>query len=102
MSPIVYEDGSIAFRQKVLLSVVSNRPIRIRNIRSRSRNPGVTSAEVDFLKLINEISNGTIVKVNDTGGSFTAILCVKAVMFSFLLELLLAGRWNSPVLQNVV
>ncbi|KAL5965392.1 RNA 3'-terminal phosphate cyclase-like protein [Taenia solium] len=67
MPSIAYDDGSVAFRQKVLLSVVSNRPVHIRNVRSRSRNPGVTSAEVDFLKLINEISNGAIVEVNDTG-----------------------------------
>ncbi|KAH9282245.1 RNA 3'-terminal phosphate cyclase-like protein [Echinococcus granulosus] len=67
MPPIVYEDGPVGFRQKILLSVISNRPIRIKNIRSKSKNPGVTSAEVDYLKLINELSNGAIVKVNDTG-----------------------------------
>ena len=63
----VYDDGSLGFRQKVVLSAITNQPIRIKNIRSRSKSPGVTSAEVDLLKLINEISNGAIIKINDTG-----------------------------------
>ena len=67
MPPLVYDDGSVGFRQKIVLSAISNQPIRIKNIRSRSKNPGVTAAEVDLLKLINEISNGAIIKVNDTG-----------------------------------
>ncbi|VDD75273.1 unnamed protein product [Mesocestoides corti] len=67
MRPLIYEDGSSAFRQKILLSVITNQAIRVKNIRSRSKNPGVTASEVDFLKLINAISNGAVVKINDTG-----------------------------------
>lgn len=67
MPCIVYEDGALAFRQKIVLSALTNRPIRIKNIRSRSKTPGVTSAEVDFLKIVCEISNGAIVRINDTG-----------------------------------
>ncbi|VUZ40049.1 unnamed protein product [Hymenolepis diminuta] len=67
MSCVVYEDGAVAFRQKVVLSVLTNRPIRIKNIRSKSKDPGITSAEVDILKIIHEISNGAIVRINDTG-----------------------------------
>ncbi|VDK37150.1 unnamed protein product [Taenia asiatica] len=92
MPSLAYEDGSVAFRQKVLLSVVSNRPVHIRNVRSRSRNPGVTSTEVDFLKLINEISNGAIVEVNDTGESFTFTIWVKGCNVFFSPGTLIGGE----------
>nr|CDS28000.1 RNA 3' terminal phosphate cyclase protein [Hymenolepis microstoma] len=67
MSCVVYEDGAVGFRQKIVLSVLTYKPIRIKNIRNKSKNPGVTSEEVDLLKLVNEISNGAIVRINDTG-----------------------------------
>ncbi|VDN09297.1 unnamed protein product [Dibothriocephalus latus] len=63
----VFDDGPSCFRLKIVMSMLSNRPIRIRNIRNKSKSPGVTDYEVNFLKLINLLSNGTVVNINDTG-----------------------------------
>ncbi|VDP96378.1 unnamed protein product [Echinostoma caproni] len=45
--------------------------IEIVDIRHRSMQPGVTNAEVSLLQLIDEISNGTVAKINDTGTAVT-------------------------------
>lgn len=67
MPLIAYDDGPACFRLKIVLSALTNQAICIKNIRNKSKAPGVTAAEVDFLKLVNEISNGAVIKVNDTG-----------------------------------
>ena len=73
--PIKYEEfqGSNLFRLKIAYSFLLNRPIRISNIRAESINPGMTQYEVNFLKLVSEISNGTIIQINQTGTGFTLI-----------------------------
>ncbi|KAA0192956.1 RNA 3'-terminal phosphate cyclase [Fasciolopsis buskii] len=55
------------FRVKLALSLISQKGIEIVEIRHRSMQPGVTNAEVSLLRLIDEISNGTMIKINDTG-----------------------------------
>ena len=73
--PIKYEElqGSNLFRLKIAYSFLLNRPIKISNIRADSTNPGMTQYEVNFLHLVSEISNGTIIKINQTGTGFTLI-----------------------------
>ncbi|KAL7058077.1 hypothetical protein AAHC03_016944 [Spirometra sp. Aus1] len=63
----VFDDGPSCFRLKIVTSILTNRPIRIRNIRNRSKSPGVTDYEVNFLQLINLLSNGAVININDTG-----------------------------------
>ena len=72
---IKYEElkGSNLFRLKIAYSFLLNRPIRMSNIREDSINPGMTQYEVNFLKLVSEVSNGTIIKINKTGTGFTLI-----------------------------
>ncbi|VDM20757.1 unnamed protein product [Hydatigera taeniaeformis] len=67
MTALEFEDGSVGFRQKIVLSILSSQPIHIKNIRHKSKEPGIRPSELDLLKLISEISNGVIVKLNDTG-----------------------------------
>ncbi|CAL8100247.1 unnamed protein product [Calicophoron daubneyi] len=59
--------GAENFRVKVALSLISLKPIRITHIRNKSLDPGVNEAEISVLKLIDEITNGTVSKINDTG-----------------------------------
>uniref|UniRef100_A0A0V0J3B3 RNA 3'-terminal phosphate cyclase domain-containing protein n=1 Tax=Schistocephalus solidus TaxID=70667 RepID=A0A0V0J3B3_SCHSO len=63
----IFDDGPTCFRLKIVMSILSNRPIRICNIRNRSKCPGVTDYEVNFLQLINLLSNGAVININDTG-----------------------------------
>ena len=65
--------GSNYFRLKIAYSFLLNKPIRISEIRSESINPGLTKYEISFLKLISSITNGTEIKINQTGTSFTLI-----------------------------
>ena len=69
--PYIEFNGSNYFRLKIAYSFLLNKPIRISEIRSESINPGLTKYEISFLKLISLISNGTEIKINQTGTSFT-------------------------------
>ena len=73
--PIKYEElqGSNLFRLKIAYSFLLNRPIRISNIRPDTVNPGMTEYEINFLKLVSEISNGTKININQIGTGFTLI-----------------------------
>ncbi len=73
--PIKYEEleGSNLFRLKIAYSFILNRPIRLSNIRAESVNPGMTQYEINFLRLVSEISNGTKININQTGTGFTLI-----------------------------
>ena len=39
----------------------------VKDIRSEDENPGLKSYEVDLLKLIQKVTNGTDVNINKTG-----------------------------------
>ncbi|VEL15970.1 unnamed protein product [Protopolystoma xenopodis] len=86
---------------RIALSLLSSHPVRIINIRSKSTNPGVDDAELSLFKLLDEITNGTIVKINDTGtivsffpgnligGEFTFSCCTSRGLGYYLEVLLL-------------
>jgi hypothetical protein len=57
-------------------SVLSGKSIKIIKIRELDEDPGVTDYEVSFLKLLDQLTNGTQVKVNDTG---TCWVCIHVV-----------------------
>eukprot|EP00301_Raphidiophrys_heterophryoidea_P023413 c7316_g1_i2.p1 GENE.c7316_g1_i2~~c7316_g1_i2.p1 ORF type:complete len:364 (+),score=87.47 c7316_g1_i2:1254-2345(+) len=60
-------EGHEMFRMRIILSLLSTRPIRIQNIRWDSPNPGITESEASFLQLIELLTNGTKVEINETG-----------------------------------
>jgi RNA 3'-terminal phosphate cyclase-like protein len=55
------------FRQRVVLSILSARVLRIDGIRSNEERPGLTNYEANFLRLVSKLTNGTSVEINDTG-----------------------------------
>ncbi|CAH0380906.1 unnamed protein product [Bemisia tabaci] len=59
--------GSNFFRQRLILSVLSAKPIRITDIRSKSDEPGLAEFEINLLRLIDKLTNGTVLEVNETG-----------------------------------
>ncbi|KAK4475643.1 hypothetical protein MN116_000913 [Schistosoma mekongi] len=66
VSSLVLE-GHGNFRVKIALSLVSRKRLVIKHIRHKDNRPGVDDAEVCLLKLVDKLSNGTVININDTG-----------------------------------
>ncbi|KAL7559410.1 hypothetical protein ACA910_009973 [Epithemia clementina (nom. ined.)] len=64
---IRFEDGAVQFRLRLALSILSNRPILIKNIRADSLEPGLRNYEVSFLRMLDRITNGSRIEINATG-----------------------------------
>ncbi|KAI9618786.1 hypothetical protein H4Q26_012040 [Puccinia striiformis f. sp. tritici PST-130] len=54
---------------RLILSLLSHKPIRIDDIRPDDQEPGLNEAEVSFLRLIEKLTNGTTVEISYTGTS---------------------------------
>ena len=65
---IKFEDGAVQFRQRLVVSILSHRPLLIRNIRSDDlESPGLRDHEASFLSLLDRMTNGSTVEINATG-----------------------------------
>lgn len=62
-------EGSVHFRQRLVLATLVRRPLRVDDIRARDQEPGVCDFEANLLRLIEKLSNGCIVEINETGTS---------------------------------
>lgn len=64
-----FEDGSVQFRQRLIVSILSHRPLLIRNIRADDLDaPGLREYEVSFLRLlVDRMTNGSTLEINATG-----------------------------------
>ncbi|XP_025191510.1 RNA 3'-terminal phosphate cyclase-like protein [Melanaphis sacchari] len=60
-------EGCSNFRTRIILSLLSGKPVKIRNIRSQENEPGLKEFEVNFLRLVDKLTNGTNLDVNETG-----------------------------------
>ncbi|XP_063364507.1 probable RNA 3'-terminal phosphate cyclase-like protein [Cydia amplana] len=65
---LVYK-GSNFFRQRLLLSTLSGRSVRIEDIRSSHDDPGLREYEVSLIRLLDKVTNGTRVELSETGTS---------------------------------
>ena len=60
--------GCQHFRQRLVCSTLSGRPIRIDDIRAADpESPGLRDFEASFLRLLEKLTNGCIVEINETG-----------------------------------
>lgn len=59
--------GSINFRLRIILATLSGKTIRVEGIRSDDLNPGLKDYEVSFLRLIEAVTNGSIIEISYTG-----------------------------------
>lgn len=66
---ILQYKGSNFFRQRLILSVLSGKSIQITDIRTSEDEPGLKDFEISLLKLIDKVTNGTIIELNETGTS---------------------------------
>ena len=59
--------GTQNFRQRLVCSLLSGRPIKIENIRDRDERPGMRPFEANVLRLLDSLTNGTKISINVTG-----------------------------------
>ncbi|KAF9469162.1 RNA 3'-terminal phosphate cyclase/enolpyruvate transferase [Collybia nuda] len=68
---LVQFSGHQHLRQRLVLSILSGKHVRIDKIRSEDKNPGLRDFEISLLRLLEKVTNGTIIEISVTG---TAIL----------------------------
>lgn len=63
-----FDDGAVQFRQRLTVSILSCKPLFLRNIRSDDvESPGLRPYEVSYLRLLTSLTNGTHIEINNTG-----------------------------------
>ncbi|KAH0946003.1 hypothetical protein HN011_004819 [Eciton burchellii] len=63
---LIYE-GNNYLRYRLLLSTLSGKPVKIINIRTKDSDPGLREYEISFVRLLDKITNGTKIELNETG-----------------------------------
>ncbi|KAF9505851.1 hypothetical protein BS47DRAFT_1353554 [Hydnum rufescens UP504] len=61
--------GTDNLRVRLVLSVLSGKPVRIDGIRSEDKDPGLRDYEVSMLRFLEKITNGTVIEISLTGTS---------------------------------
>lgn len=62
--------GSQHLRQRLVLATVTGKSIRIDDIRARDLNPGLRDFEASFLRLLEKLTDGCVVEINETGKGY--------------------------------
>ena len=60
-------EGEAFFQERIVLSVLTGKSVRIKQIRTDSDNPGLLECEISFLRLIEKLTEGTEIDINHTG-----------------------------------
>ncbi len=66
MSTLQYK-GCSHFRQRIVCATLSGRPLLITQIRADDEEPGLRDFEGSFLRLMERLTNGCQVEINETG-----------------------------------
>lgn len=61
--------GSNFLKQRLVLSTLSGKPVRIVDIRSQDNDPGLRGYEISLIRLLDKVSNGTKIEISETGTS---------------------------------
>ncbi|KIY43567.1 18S rRNA biogenesis protein [Fistulina hepatica ATCC 64428] len=59
--------GHHYLRQRLVCSLLSRKAVRIQKIRPASKNPGLRGHEVSLLRLLEKVTNGTVIEISVTG-----------------------------------
>ncbi|RKP12427.1 RNA-3'-phosphate cyclase [Piptocephalis cylindrospora] len=62
-------EGHQFFRQRLVMATLAGRTIRIIRIRSDDLSPGLRDFEANLLRLLERVTNGSIVEIGETGTS---------------------------------
>uniref|UniRef100_A0A665X1C6 RNA 3'-terminal phosphate cyclase-like protein n=2 Tax=Echeneis naucrates TaxID=173247 RepID=A0A665X1C6_ECHNA len=60
-------DGCNLLRQRLVLSTLSGKRVKIKNIRSKDDEPGLRDFEASFIRLLDKVTNGSRIEINQTG-----------------------------------
>ncbi|KAF3937531.1 hypothetical protein ABW19_dt0210205 [Dactylella cylindrospora] len=58
---------SASLRHRLVQSTLTGKPVKITSIRSNSLSPGLLPYEISFLRLLDSLTNGTIIQISETG-----------------------------------
>ncbi|EIE18987.1 putative RNA 3'-terminal phosphate cyclase [Coccomyxa subellipsoidea C-169] len=61
--------GSQHLRQRLICATLSGKAIRVDGIRERDQNPGLRDYEACLLRLIEKVTDGCVIEINETGTS---------------------------------
>lgn len=64
---VVKLQGAQALRQRLVCATLAGTVLRVDEIRAKSQSPGLREHEASFLRLLEKISSGCIVEINETG-----------------------------------
>ncbi|KAK2513884.1 Rcl1 [Columba guinea] len=64
--------GCNFLRQRLVLATLSGRPLKIRKIRAKEEDPGLRDFEASFIRLIDKVTNGSRIEINQTGWWFVS------------------------------
>ena len=68
MSRLRFE-GCQLFRQRIVAATLSGKSIRIDKIRDEDDSPGLQDFEANFLRLVEKLTDGCAIEINETGTS---------------------------------
>lgn len=60
-------EGASHFRERIVISTLSGRPVRIDEIRTDLQEVGLRDYEANFLRLLEKVVNGCEIRINETG-----------------------------------
>lgn len=61
--------GSNFLRQRLILSILSGKSVHIIDIRKNDDDPGLRGYEVSLIRLLDKISNGSVIEINKSGSA---------------------------------
>ena len=64
---VLHFRGCRHFRQRIVCATLSGRKIQITDIRAEDEYPGLHEFEANFLRLMDKITNGSRIEINETG-----------------------------------
>ncbi|KAK9477717.1 RNA 3'-terminal phosphate cyclase/enolpyruvate transferase [Lipomyces japonicus] len=67
MAPPIIFNSHVDFRMRLVLATLSGRAVKIEKIRSNDMEPGLKDYEVSFLRLLEAITNGSVIEISYTG-----------------------------------
>ena len=59
--------GARNLRQRLTFATITGRSIRVEAIREDAEKPGLHSHEASLLRLLEKVTNGSVVEINETG-----------------------------------
>ena len=70
-------NGCNFLRQRLILSILTSRPVKISKIRYKDDDPGLRDFETSLIQLLGKITNGSKIEVSETG---TSVLCQPGIL----------------------